>query len=102
MAEINIPFQEQFSEAMLTGRKTVTSRFKRYGNVGDKFSVFGARFWLIRVTRTDLVYVAEEWYREEGFQSTDEFYLAWKKIHPRRNILSSRVWVHEFERVSDG
>ncbi len=101
MAEINIPFQEQFREAMLLGRKTMTSRFKRYGHVGDEFLAFDAKFRLIAVARTDLSYVAEEHYREEGFQSTEEFYLAWKKIHPRRNTFDSSVWAHQFERASE-
>ncbi len=102
MAEVNIPFLPEFREAMLTDQKTMTSRFKRYGDVGDEFEAFGGRYRLLRVERISLGWVACCYWRAEGFESEQAFWVCWRKIHLTRHDPNLKVWVHEYEKVSNG
>jgi hypothetical protein len=94
---IDIPFQERWRDAMLTGRKTCTTRTKRYGQVGDTFIVFGETFVILGIDRTTLEIVAQRLWQEEGCSSRKEFIEVWNGLHPRRGYrVDDRVWVHYF------
>ena len=99
MAEINIPFQEEFKSAMLSGRKTATTRPKRYGYPGDCFPAFGKIFVLISIYPTFLDIVADHSYFEEGFDTTNDFIGYWERLHPRVKFADKPrrlVYFHRF------
>lgn len=97
--KINIPFKEQFREAMLSGTKTVTSRTKRYGKAGDTFMAFGQEFILTAVARIPICATAETHFKSEGFASPKEFWECWRQIHPRKKWdAGDEVWAHWFRR----
>ena len=79
--EVNIPFQPDFREPMLSGKKTVTTRTTCFGRPGDRFPAFGRTFLLTEVYRTPLYSIVFNHYREEGFASPQAFVECWNKIH---------------------
>lgn len=98
--KVKIPFKSQFQEAMLNGRKTMTSRTKRYGKEKDTFDVFGATFVITSIYQASLMFVANECYLDEGVDSSYDFVKIWEQIHPRKGFQPSQnVWVHEFKRI---
>ena len=85
---------------MLNGQKTMTSRTRRYGNVGDTFEVFGATFHLTKIGRMTLKLIASKYYSEEGCQLPAEFIHIWKQIHPRKGFVPNQVvYTHVFKRI---
>jgi len=98
--QVKIPFLERFREPMLNGIKTMTSRTRKYGEVGDTFDVFGSTFQITQVCRLELGDIASFW-KEEGCQTLDDFVKTWEKIHPNRPYrLSDRFYVHRFKKVN--
>ena len=98
MADIHIPFRDDMKQAIADGRKTATSRTKRYGKPGDRFQVDGRWYELIRITRQELVWVARRYWKDEGMDSEENFWQVWKQIHPRKKISEyDLVWFHEFK-----
>jgi hypothetical protein len=99
MTEVQIPFKSEFKKRMLSGHKTVTSRTRKYGEVGDTFQAFGATFRITLVFQYKLDCVAYLLCHEEGFDSPDEFIACWATIHPGRGYQPSQtVWVHRFKK----
>ena len=97
MAVVVIPFQEQFREAMLAGRKTCTSRTKLYGRAGDTFEAFEATFKLTETHQCPLDFVTVMLFQHEGLRSPEEFKTVWCRLHPRKGwIPDLLVWVHHF------
>lgn len=97
---INIPFLPEFEEAMLEGRKTSTSRTKRFGNVNDTFKAFGAYFRITSVSEASLDVVAYEYYQDEGFNTPDAFIECWTKIHPQKGFVPDQlVHFHSFKKI---
>lgn len=85
---------------MLSGRKTHTCRVRKYGEPGDRFTVFGATFELVRIRKLRLADVRDYYWYQEGCDSRAEFEAVWKKIHPGRGFISTDVrWLHEFKKV---
>jgi hypothetical protein len=100
MAEIHIPFHDDMQQAIVDGKKTMTSRSKRYGHAGDMLQIRGHRYMLTSVYKKELGFVAKYCYQFEGFDSEAAFWVKWKEIHPRRNWPEIIVWVHEFKAVA--
>lgn len=95
-----IPFQDCWKDKMLTGRKTVTSRTKRYGDIGDTFQCFGAVFRFVDVSKQSLIHVETHLFDLEGCDSPEQFRRVWEQLHPRRGYIDrDRVYVHRFEKV---
>lgn len=100
--KVRVPFKTQFRDMMLSGKKTMTSRTKRYGEVGDTFDGFGATFQITNVMRCSLLLVANEYYLEEGCNSDYDFVQLWKQIHPRKGFMPNQmVYVHTFEKLNE-
>lgn len=102
MKIIQIPFLPEFEGDLVTGRKTATSRSKRYGKEGDTFEAFGRVFVITAVTHPPLWAVARWFYKEEGFATQAEFIECWDRIHLRKKYEDDPerlVWLHLFERV---
>ncbi len=98
--KVKIPFQEEFRDRMLDGKKTCTSRTKRYGEVGDTFEAFGAELRIAITHKHPLYNVADILYEQEGFDTPEEFKACWIKLHPRRGFdPEQKVWVHFFRRT---
>lgn len=97
--KVKIPFLKEFKVPMLSGKKTATSRTKRYGQRGDTFKAFGAMFQIKDVSKMSLGMIANEYYLDEGFISDNEFVQCWRKLHPRKGYVPDQmVWVHIFEK----
>lgn len=102
---IKIPFNDWSKERLARGVKTATTRTKRYGKVGDTFSViFDDGSWRIyeitKVKRTDLQTVMRYHYKPEGCETTNEFHKVWNTIHPHRLFDPDQtVWYHKFKEV---
>ena len=98
--KVKIPFLERFREPMLSGRKTMTSRSKKYGEYGDTFDVFGATFEIVEpIARLSLGDIASFW-REEGFESLEDFVECWTNLHPRVGYDVNRVYYcHIFKKA---
>ena len=101
MTTPTIPFRESFREALLSGRKTATSRTSQYGEQGRQFQAFGVLFEFTFVERRLLAEIASHHYKAEGCASPDEFIRVWNEIHPRKRFDPlTVVWYHEFKLVS--
>jgi hypothetical protein len=95
--KIFIPFKEHFEEAMLSGRKTWTTRSKKHGKSGDIFEIFGAKFQIIDVEQMRLGQILDH-YKQEGCKSPEEFIRIWNTIHPKKGFNPFDVyWVHFFK-----
>jgi len=92
-----LPFRPEFEEAVRSGQKTVTSRTRRYGSVGDVLDTPFGPVRLVSVVRMLLASVVARLWREEDFGNSGEFVDAWVRLHPRRGYIPEQwVWVHEF------
>ena len=97
MSQVEIPFLPEFETAIVTGRKTATTRTKRYGSPGDCFEAFGRAFVITDVRRMLLGTVAHQYYLEEGFDSDVDFIQCWTRIHPRKGYEPRQlVYLHLF------
>ena len=95
--KVKIPFLPQFKDPMLDGQKVMTTRSKKYGNIGDTFEAFGEEFIITSVFKLSLGHIAVMYHKEEGFKSKQDFIKLWKKLHPRVGYVPERIyWVHVF------
>ena len=102
MSKVEIPFLPEFEKAMQTGKKTATTRTKRYGYPGDWFEAFGKAFVLTEVYLVRLGTVARSCYQEEGFNSDLEFIVCWERLHLRKLFcIDQKVYFHKFKRNHD-
>lgn len=93
------PFNLEFEQKMMNGKKTKTSRNKKYGNAGDTFTAFGVEFEIVDVKKETLKKVAEEYYKDEGFDMPGDFIEKWDQLHPRKGWHPEKyVFVHTFKR----
>lgn len=95
----DLKFNMAFKGPMLMGIKTKTSRFMRYGDVGDRFHVFRAVFEITAVERMKLGDVAAKHFIAEGFENQQDFWDFWEEIHPKRRGPDELVWMHTFRLV---
>ena len=106
MSDIAIPFSPDMAHAAILGRKHCTSRNRRYGSVGDVFTLIDhgeeLHFRIIAIERRPLWEVAKHLHHPEGFLSSDYFMDAWARLHPRKGWEPDRrVWVHWFARIEE-
>ena len=93
------PFLPEFEDAVLSGRKTLTSRTRRYPKGEVLQSPFG-RIRILSVVRVTLGGVRDLYWREEGCESPQDFERVWKQIHPRAGFRPKQlVWLRQFEVV---
>ena len=107
MKEVKIPFNAWSKERLEKGLKLATTRKKRYGKIGDTFSVDIGKgtyiFQLIAIFPLTLYYVAKDLYNIEGAESPLEFRKVWEEIHSKLGWTPNKVaFVHLFklERVN--
>ena len=99
--KVILPFQSRFRDPLLSGQKICTSRFRKHGLPGQRFTAFGHVFKIMKLERWTLGDVAAKLFRQEGLSSPSEFWEIWKTIHPGRNQPDLFVWVHFFEEVDE-
>ena len=95
---INIPMNDWSKARLFNQTKKATSRYKKYGEVGDKFEVDGFRYELELVIKVPLWFVIEDLYLSEGACSSKELQKVWEDIHPKRGYRPfDEVWYHHFK-----
>lgn len=100
MSDVRIPFNTWSKLRLQDGKKSATSRSKRYGKPGDTFEVDGDVFAILHVEKVSLGFVAEFMFKAEGCQNPQEFREVWKAIHIKRGFDPHEVvWLHTFYRV---
>lgn len=97
---IRLTFRSHFRTVLRDGVKTCTSRTTKLGEVGDRFTAFGATFAIVLVEMRDLIEVGHLLWRKEGATSKQHFVEIWTDIHPNKGFVYNQpVWVHHFRRV---
>ena len=100
MTQINIPFKKEFKDVILSGQKNMTSRNKRYGEIGDTFEAFGKIFILTSIYRRTLGDVKSNFWYSEGCSSPEDFERIWKEINPRKGFQPNQtIWLHKWKEV---
>ena len=106
--EINIPFNDWSKARLRANHKNATSRNKRYGNVGDTFTVDCGysddryiKYELTHVERVTLAFVRDHFYWQEGCHVADMFVDVWNDIHPKKKFVDEqKVWLHYFKKIN--
>jgi len=100
MAEIKIPFNDWSKDKLNKQLKNATSRYKKYGKVGDTFEVNGWKYELEIVVKLPLWFISFYLYKSEGCNSSNGFESIWEEIHPRKGFLPfDEVWYHYFKEI---
>ena len=98
--EIKIPFNEWSKKRILNQTKKATSRYKKYGNVGDTFEVDGYKYELELVLKLPLWFITEDLYLSEGAKDSLELISIWKQIHSKKGFRPfDEVWYHHFKEI---
>ena len=98
--KIKIPFNEWSKKRILNQTKKATSRYKKYGNVGDTFEVDGYKYELELVLKLPLWFITEDLYLSEGAKDSLELISIWKQIHPKKGFRPfDEVWYHHFKEL---
>ncbi len=85
---------------MRLGRKTATSRTRKYGKSGDTFHIFGYEFEIYNVHKVKLSDVAASYWRQEGVDSPGDFMEVWLKLHRVWNP-NLEVYLHHFRKTRE-
>lgn len=104
--EFKIPFSKDMAAAVIDGKKTCTTRSKRYGAMGDTFIVVGLFMWcecqITNLAHMTLENVAKAFCRQEGFDSPEAFIERWKRLHPVAGFVPNQlVWLMEFKIIGE-
>ena len=95
--KIEIPFNGWSQEKLLQGVKSATSRYRKYGDIGDTFIQSGKCYYINLVVKLPLWFIRNYLYETEGCKTPEEFENIWIKIHPKRGFrLDDMVWYHHF------
>lgn len=100
MKQVEIPFLARFEQPMLTGKKTLTTRTHQYGDVGDWFVAFGAKFQITAIARMLLSSAPDLW-AKEGVESREEFMRVWSSLHRGVWNPALSVYVHGFKKMAN-
>lgn len=88
--------------AAVAGRKTQQRRNGVYAYPGETFELEGTRFVVKDLRRETLGDMTDESARAEGYPSLEMYRDLILRMHQGMEWnASSKVWVHEFERVPD-
>ena len=94
-----IPMRPNNVKSILAGKKTATSRTKIFGWPGDYFMIKDSYYQITRLNKKTLGEIAMNHFKDEGFNSTEEFIAEWEQIHPYKGFDASwEVYYHEFEK----
>lgn len=94
---MHVPFKSGYAALIEQGRKTATTRTRRYGIPGQAVTSTAGDLLLVAVVKMPLRLVRDYWYEAEGFETPSEFVAAWKSVHPRKQFDPKQlVWLHVF------
>jgi hypothetical protein len=96
--EIRIPFRSDMIGLILEGKKTCTTRTRKYGREGDTFSIGSNVFVITEVKKMRLIDIVNTLYEEEGFTSPVEFKEYLSKVGIPMDEYAI-LWVHKFKRM---
>lgn len=100
MSKIKIPFNEWSRDKLKRKIKESTCRTYRMGKHGDFFTVGITQFVLEDVLSCKLWIVAEQFFKEEGCKSKEEFIQVWESLHPHAGYQPNQnVYLHFFKEV---
>lgn len=103
MTRIKIPFNIRSEDKLLHKLKKATSRYKKYGEIGDTFIVDGQCYYINLVVKLPLWFIRNYLYESEGCNTPEEFEQIWIGIHEKRGFrLKDEVWYHHFTENVDG
>jgi len=103
MPVIEIPFSPRMATSARAGQKCATTRSERMGNPGDIFEIKGEWFRLLDVKQVTLLWVRNEAFRIEGFDSPEKFEKTWRSLHRGHFSVDKEYFIHFFagcERVA--
>lgn len=96
MELIDLSFHPLMSEAVLSGMKSCTTRYKRKGAIGDCFWIGEHLFRIIEVSECVISEVAGRFFRMEGFCSEKEFTTFWTGLYDDQWNPDETVFTHFF------
>jgi hypothetical protein len=97
--EVKIPFKSDMKKLVLAGKKTCTSRTRKYGKSGDTFTVNKVTFVITKVRRMPISEVFNKYYKHEGFSTPDECKNYFIKLGLACDDDNEILWVHFFKRI---
>jgi len=96
-----LPLDPASRQALLDGTKLGATWLRQYGSEGARFEVGGETFEITGIVEFPLGYVADAYYRVEGYDSPEEFAAAWERLYPRIGFRPAEpVKFHTFRRVT--
>ncbi len=96
-----LPLDSTSRQALLEGTKLGATWLRQYGEQGARFAVGGEVFEITGITEFPLGYVADAYYRVEGYDSPEEFAAAWERLYPRLGFRPAEpVNFHTFRKVA--
>lgn len=105
--KINVKFRSKSRHQLELRIKTCTTRPRKLGEVGDHFfvtlSTGTKRYELTKVIKVPLSTVYYYYYKQEGYNTKEEFGKMWITLHPFRGLdMKWQVWLHIFEEIPLG
>lgn len=102
-------FARAMKKAILEGRKYCTTRGHKLGEVGDRWPLEGKVYEYTNIEEYQLDYVAVMLYKQEGFNSPQEFRDAWCRYHRMKPsshpedhpYWEQKKWTHWFKLVKE-
>lgn len=105
MAKATLSFEGKdnvmLRKAILSGKKTATTRIGDHGKIGDTFEVSGKKFQITIVKRMTLKQISNNYYKKEGFKSPEEFIKTWTKFRPYKKhwYTNTKVHIYLFKKI---
>lgn len=98
--KIKIPFRSEMKAEIMRGRKTCTSRTRKYGDPGDTFEAGEGVYVLTAAKKETYKFIKETLFKQEGFDTPEAFEKLWYQIYPRHIPQpDEQFWVHYFKEV---
>jgi len=102
-------FSREMRQAIGLRRKKCTTRGRKLGEVGDRWPLDGEVYEYTSIDQHPLFYVANAFYREEGFASPGDFRDAWCRYHRMKPsshpedhpYWNQKKWTHWFDPVEE-
>lgn len=95
--QVYVPFKEWSIDNILDGKKKATSRYKKFGNLGDYFHIYTKTYFFDLIIKLPLWFVRNELYVSEGCYSPEDFESRWNDIHQKRGFRpNDEIWYHHF------
>lgn len=99
--QITMHFKAYWKQALLSGKKTSTTRTFKSSKQGDTFEAYGGTFEIVNICKVKLGTVHTDFWKDEGCDSPEHFEQVWCSIHPLARLKPELlVWIYFFRRIS--